>query len=212
MRAPFLRRFLKFGFQVLYYEGAWTYDLVSAAVSLGRWNDWIRSIIPFLEGPRILELGHGPGHLQAALLPRSGLQVTGLDLSPYMGRQARSRLRRKRLDPALVNASAGRLPFPPAAFETVTATFPTEYFIAPATLSEIYRVLRPGGRYVAAPAAWITGLGIPDRAAAWLFNVTGQAPDWPEQALTPFEQAGFRVRLEFIELRQSKVLIVLAER
>ena len=64
--------FLRFFFHLLYHQFAWTYDWVAAGVSLGRWNEWVRSILPYMQEGRILELGHGPGHLQAELL-KTGL-------------------------------------------------------------------------------------------------------------------------------------------
>ena len=37
-------------------------------VSLGRWDDWIQTVIPYVRGLSILEIGHGPGHLQIKLM------------------------------------------------------------------------------------------------------------------------------------------------
>ena len=55
-------------FHLLYHPFAFTYDLVAAVVSFGQWKNWGQSILPFIDGTRILELGHGPGHLQRFLL------------------------------------------------------------------------------------------------------------------------------------------------
>ncbi len=63
-----MKTLLRFFFRLLYHQFAFTYDLVAATVSLGRWKDWVLSVVPFIEGTRILEIGHGPGHLQRALL------------------------------------------------------------------------------------------------------------------------------------------------
>ena len=64
-----MTRFLRFFFRHFYHEFAWTYDFVAAVVSIGRWNQWIDSALPFVQGRRVLEIGHGPGHLQEHLSP-----------------------------------------------------------------------------------------------------------------------------------------------
>ena len=88
-----MRNLLRFFFHLLYHPFAFTYDWVAAIVSVGRWKDWVLSVIPFIEGTRILELGHGPGHLQRVLLSRD-LVAVGLDESAAMGRLAQRNLRR----------------------------------------------------------------------------------------------------------------------
>ena len=45
---------VRFGFRLLYYELAWTYDLVSWLVSLGEWVRWHRAGLPFVQGPNVL--------------------------------------------------------------------------------------------------------------------------------------------------------------
>jgi SAM-dependent methyltransferase len=74
-----------------------------------------------------------------------------------MLRQAAKKTRRRDLPPLWAcRARAEALPFPPSCFDTVVSTFPSEYIIEKATLAEISRVLRPGGRLVVVPAGWIT--------------------------------------------------------
>src|SRR5512132_3245594 len=88
-----MRAILRFFFYLLYHPFAFAYDLVATTVSLGRWKDWVLSVIPFIEGTRILEIGHGPGHLQRNLLSRD-LFAVGVDESAQMGRLAGKNLKR----------------------------------------------------------------------------------------------------------------------
>lgn len=203
---------MKVFYQLLYHRMAWSYDLVAWTVSLGMWKEWVAAVIPYLEGPRVLELGHGPGHLQRRLLEQSGSFsfVAGLDRSPQMSHMARRRLARRGLQPALVNGEAQCLPFAEGAFDQVVATFPTEYIANPNTLDEIKRILAPGGQIVALPLAWITGKRARQRAAAALFRITGQAPAWDDRALQPAIRAGFETRVEWIHLESSTLAIIIA--
>src|SRR5919197_2009265 len=89
-----VKTILRFFFRLLYHQFAFTYDLVAATVSLNRWKDWVISVIPFIQGNRILEIGHGPGHLQRILLNRS-LVTVGIDESSQMGRLAKHNLMRR---------------------------------------------------------------------------------------------------------------------
>src|ERR1044071_1050250 len=88
-----MRTFMRFVFHLLYHPFAFAYDLVAATVSLGKWKDWVLCVVPFIEGTRVLEIGHGPGHLQRALLSR-GFVAAGIDESAEMGRLAKRNLTR----------------------------------------------------------------------------------------------------------------------
>ncbi len=225
-----MRTLLRFFFYLLYHPFAFTYDLVAATVSLGRWNDWVLSVIPFIEGNRILEIGHGPGHLQRALLSRS-LVAVGIDESGPMGRLAKRNLTgplnsttdnsksndQVRADPQanLTRGIAQQLPFPSNSFDTVVATFPAEYIFKSETLTEANRVLAPGGRFVILPGATIMGRGIMDRVMALVFRITGQsAPNLAEilveRSKESFAEAGFHVQIHELELRSSLVFIMVA--
>jgi ubiquinone/menaquinone biosynthesis C-methylase UbiE len=199
-------------FYLLYHPFAWTYDLVSWTVSLGHWKSWGRSSIPYLEGT-ILEVGYGPGHLQQALNEK-GMQVFGLDESRQMARQARRRLRKQGYPNHLSRGRAEYLPFPGGAFNSVVATFPSEYIFDRRTLNEIHRVLTPCGKLVILPTAWITGTRPLERLAAWLFRVTGEAPGKPkllrQEVQEQFQRAGFLARSEIIQLEGSQVLVIIA--
>lgn len=216
---------VRFGFRLLYYELAWTYDLVSWLVSLGEWGRWQRAALPFVQGPTVLEIGHGPGHLLLEL-QSAGRTVLGVDLSPHMGRLARRRLRQNMLPANLIRAKVQDLPLQTAVFHTVLATFPTDYIVDTKSLADIYRVLRADGRLVVVPEGHLTGRGLLHRLIDWLFRITGQrsgpfsvdeAHNWPDPDLwTPFRQrfvaAGFQVTIEQIQLERSAVTVFIAKK
>ncbi len=98
-------------------------------------------------GRRILDAGCGSGPLSAALCDR-GAVVTGIDASAGMLALARRRLG---ADVALhVVSLCDRLPFADGAFDDVVASLVLHYLQdwGP-TLTELRRVLRPGGRLIA---------------------------------------------------------------
>jgi len=113
--------------------------------------------------------------------------------------------------PRLARADAEALPFASASFDSVVATFPTEYIAHPDTLQEIRRVLIPGGHLVVLLSAWIIGGSPMDRVLAGLFRLTGQSQPAQlvsERSLQVLADAGFDVQAEWIELAQSRLLII----
>ena len=202
-----IRTFMRVFFYLLYHPFAFTYDWVAAFVSFGQWTNWIAEVLPFIEGNRILELGHGPGHLQLSLRAR-GFQPYGLDESAHMGRLAGRRLRSHRLARGL----AQQLPFAGESFDTVVSTFPTEYIFDPLTLQSIKRILRPAGRLVVLPVTFPR-----NGFLKWLYKITNESPVELSQSLQerfkqPFAQAGFIVEVQLVETKNSALLIVLAEK
>jgi ubiquinone/menaquinone biosynthesis C-methylase UbiE len=203
-----LQRLLRFFFRLLYHPFAFSYDLVAAAVSFGRWKDWVFGILPLIEGARVLELGHGPGHLQRLLLDR-GLFAAAIDESKQMGGIARRRLGRSH---KLTRGLAQALPYPGDSFDTVVSTFPSEYIFEAETVSEAKRVLRNGGRFVVLPAAFPK-----NRFLEWLFKVTGESPAALDEAVRarfkePFIKAGFPAETRTIELQSSLLIVVVGRK
>ncbi|MBI3175839.1 MAG: methyltransferase domain-containing protein [Chloroflexi bacterium] len=205
-----LTRFMRHFFQWLYHPLAFTYDLVAAAVSFGRWNDWGRGVLPHVHGTRVLEVGHGPGHLQRSLLDL-GLAPVGLDESAQMGRLAKTRLLKSGYAKInLVRGVTQSLPFPSGHFDTILSTFPSEYIFDPQTLSEVWRVLDNGGRLVVLPAAWPR-----NPLLGWLFRVTGQSPAEALEIIqgrlkNPFIESGFDVEIQTLDVQSGLLLIIIA--
>ncbi len=107
--------------------------------------DHLDARLPAGEGP-ILEVGVGTGVVSLGLV-RRGRSVIGIDIAAAMLGRAHSRL-----GPVLVQGDARHLPYGdgsiPYAFSVwvVHAIDPPE-----ALFSEVFRVLRPGGRYLVCP-------------------------------------------------------------
>ncbi len=206
-----VKTFLRFFFKLLYHPFAFTYDLVAATVSLGRWQDWVLSVLPFISGTRILEIGHGPGHLQRSLLSRNLIPVA-IDESAPMTRLAK---RNTNGQAQVARALGQSLPFADRSFDTIVSTFPAEYIFAPETLSEVKRCLSDGGRFVVLPVAMQIGRGPLDRVMGWLFRITHQSPVDPlevvkEKLTSPFHEAGFEVDIQELQVKSSLLLLIIA--
>jgi ubiquinone/menaquinone biosynthesis C-methylase UbiE len=205
------RNLLRFFFRLLYNEFARAYDLVAWLVSLGRWKAWGRTTLHHLRGTQVLELGHGPGHLLVAL-QRRGYDPVGLDLSVNMGRQARRLLDRAGLPAPLVRARAQALPFRDASFDTVVATFPTEFIIDLGTLREVTRTVGTDGRLVVALGARFEGEGLTASFLTWFYRVTGQNEPSPNAFQPWLEEAGLSPRTVRERVGQTTVLLIVAEK
>jgi demethylmenaquinone methyltransferase/2-methoxy-6-polyprenyl-1,4-benzoquinol methylase len=154
------------------------YDAVSAALSFGQDPRWRRALVRGLapaRGERILDVATGTGLVAAELLAHAECAVVGVDQSAEMLAAARARfaLRGSR-SVELLRAEAERLPFADASFDAVSFTYLLRYVDDPrATMRELARVLRPGGRiaslefgvppWLPARVAWraYTDVGLP---------------------------------------------------
>lgn len=136
----FTRRFDRF-----YSRTAPFYGLLVTAVPI--WGKWLRQALPHLQGPRVLEVSFGTGHLMAQYAGR--WQTAGIDLNGAMAAQAAARLRRAGLSAWLQIAAVEQLPYAAGAFDSVLNTMAfSGYPNARRALGEMGRVLRPGGRLV----------------------------------------------------------------
>jgi demethylmenaquinone methyltransferase/2-methoxy-6-polyprenyl-1,4-benzoquinol methylase len=129
------------------------YDLLSATLSLGQDPRWRRAMIAAIDadrGDRVLDVATGTGLVARGLVQRYGCSVVGLDQSRDMLAGARRALTAApglatRID--LVQGEAERLPFSDGEFDHLTFTYLLRYVDDPAaTLGELARVVRPGGR------------------------------------------------------------------
>ncbi len=78
------------------------------------------------------------------------------------------------------------------------------------TLSQVRRVLLADGRLVLLPVAWITGGNLLERAAAWLFRITGEAGHWDGRFTQLVRAAGFEAHEERVTLLGAEVMLVVS--
>ena len=129
--------------QRLYGRFAPIYDVVSPALSLGRWQAWQGRVLPHAQG-RVLDVGCGTGVLLERLADRGA--PVGLDLSPGMLARARRRQARRGFATPLVCGDAQDLPFRDGVFDSVVSTFAVNAVPdLECALREMLRVLRASG-------------------------------------------------------------------
>lgn len=210
-----LTKFLKLFFHHLYHRLSWGYDFVADIVSIGQWKNWGTHTLTFVEGPRVLELGFGPGHLHLDL-HKNGYHVFGLDESSQMIAQTTRRLTRQDYKSNLCRGVAQSLPYRTDTFDCLVATFPSEYIRDPQTLSEALRVLRKGGLMVVLLSVWISNKTILHKAAQTLFRITSQGAPiknaFIDHARQPFIDSGFEVETQVVEKSGASLLYVMARK
>jgi len=154
------------------------YDSLSAWLSFGQDPRWRRTLVEEIDprdGMRVLDVACGTGLVSEELRRRARVSLVGIDQSPQM--LAAARVRFAGLGPEdvqLVQGQAEQLPFPDASFDALTFTYLLRYVDDPrATVAELARVVRPGGRMamlefgvppnLLARAAWrvYTAVGLP---------------------------------------------------
>jgi ubiquinone/menaquinone biosynthesis C-methylase UbiE len=141
-----------------------TYCTADAKLEFDRWSrryDWdplqffffrpSHRMLLDLMGPgdaNVLDIGCGTGIFASQVLERlPGAHVWGLDLSDGMLAQAQARCRATAGRLHLVQGDSERLPFASDSFDVVTCSHSFHHYPRQErVLSEMHRVLRPGGR------------------------------------------------------------------
>jgi len=150
-------------------------------------------------GSRVIDLGCGSG-VFTQLLREAGYRAVGLDISPKLikrGRDAYPGLE-------LIVGDAENLPFADGTFDGVLLSALVHHFPDPRRLAaEAYRVLRPGGRFMAFdpnrlnPPMYLYRV----RSSPFYSSVgvtENEQPVLPKWAAAIFRDAGFRVTTDYI--------------
>jgi ubiquinone/menaquinone biosynthesis C-methylase UbiE len=150
-------------------------------------------------GARVVDLGCGSG-VFSDLLQHAGFSCVGLDISPRLIAIGR----RKYPNVEFVEGDVEHLPFPNASFDAVLLSGLVHHLPDPSRCAaEVYRVLRPGGRFVAFdpnrmnPFMWLYR----DRASPFYSSVgvtENERPVLARERAEVFRQAGFAVGTEYL--------------
>jgi len=126
-----------------YSKFAKIYD--AAVKLLPLWKTWIKTVIPHIEGNRVLEASFGTGYLMMQYAEK--YETYGIDFNNEMVGTARENLSRKGIKATLQQANVERLPFPDNHFDTIINTMAfTGYPNGKQAMFEFHRVLKNNGK------------------------------------------------------------------
>ena len=114
------------------------YDLINSVITLGFDKSWRSKASSHVTGTRVLDLGSGTG---AAFQQLQNFDVTAVDPDDKM-------LQLNEFSNKVIG-SAESLPFPDNSFDSIYCAFVWRNINEPKKgLDEVYRVLRPGGKFI----------------------------------------------------------------
>lgn len=127
------------------------YDRANYIASLGLWGlfrAWFIATVDVRPGERVLDVCAGTNAIGIALLDRDpSLEVHAIDRSVAMQEVGRRNAQAKRLNIRSLIGDVHTLPFPDGHFDVVTLQYASRHLRIRRVFAEIFRVLRPGGRF-----------------------------------------------------------------
>jgi len=182
--------------EIAFFDGHATdadYDVFTPQASTRLVDGFVR-LSGLAPGARVADLGCGSGTF-TSLLARAGYVCTGLDISLRLIEVGR----RRHPGIEFVEGDVEHLPFPDASFDGVLLSGVVHHFPDPSPCAaEVFRVLRPNGRFVAFdpnrmnPLMWLYR----DRASPFYSRVgvtENERPVLARDVAATFTRAGFAV-------------------
>ena len=161
-------------------------------------SSWLSADLGLHGDQTVLDLGAGTGKFTKRLLA-TGAKVCAVDPIPAM----LERLTRQHVDLDVRTGSAEAIPFGDASFDVVVCAQSFHWFVAEEAISEIHRVLKPGGRL---GLIW----NVRDERVVWVAALTriiepyeGETPRYrtqrwrtvfPAEGFTPLREHNFSYR------------------
>jgi demethylmenaquinone methyltransferase/2-methoxy-6-polyprenyl-1,4-benzoquinol methylase len=130
------------------------YDFLNHFLSLGidiRWRKKAIKLLKEIQPKQILDIATGTGDFAIESLKLNPDHVTGVDISEGMLNVGREKLKKRKLDDriTLTSGDSENLPFEDNKFDAIIVAFGVRNFEnLEKGLSEMFRVLRPGGKVV----------------------------------------------------------------
>lgn len=170
------------------------YDPLTRLIGIGRLRRKLIEQANLRSGQHVLDVGCGTGSLLLELTRLyPGVIATGVDPDPRALERARRKAERARAPVRLQHGFGDALEFPDASFERVMSSFMFHHLNADkqlGTLTEVHRVLKPGGRLELVDLAGSEARGS-HGLHRWLHANERLAGNDRARVLTLLQQAGF---------------------
>lgn len=130
------------------------YDLLNRILSMGIDQSWRKKVVRSVKNEKpstILDIATGTGDLAIAMAKATHAKITGFDLSAGMLEVGRKKVTAEKLDDRIemIQGDAENMPFSDNSFDVITVAFGVRNFEnLTKGLDEIYRVLKPGGKFI----------------------------------------------------------------
>lgn len=159
------------------------YDIMNDVMSLGMHRLWKRDFVGSLglrSGMNVLDLAGGTGDIAFLMQRAADVTITVCDINENMLREGRNRaIDRNITEPEWLCGNAESLPFASASFDRCTIAFGIRNVTdIPAALKEIYRVLKPGGRFACLEFSQPTVPALQPIYERYSFDLIPKFGDW----------------------------------
>jgi len=130
------------------------YDGLNRVISFGvdiKWREKVVKIVTERKPKNILDVATGTGDLAINLVKSGASEIIGLDISAGMLEVGKEKVNKKKLSDiiTMIQGDGESLPYAEHYFDAITVAFGARNFEdLNQGLSEIYRVLKPGGIFV----------------------------------------------------------------
>jgi ubiquinone/menaquinone biosynthesis C-methylase UbiE len=136
------------------------------------WRHWLNHVLPWIEGPRVLEVSFGTGYLLSQYA--NEVEAHGVDLNGKLARIASQNVKRSGKVAHLQIANVEALPYADQTFDTLVNTMAfSGYPDGRRAFEEFYRVLRPAGRLVLLDVSFPSGRSILGTGMTKLWQAAG---------------------------------------
>ena len=139
-KGQFTEKFDKF-----YTIFARTYDAVVKILPF--WKRWLKTTIPHIQGPRVLEVSFGTGYLLTQYA--ANFETYGIDYNEKFVAMLQKKLAQKGISADIRQADVQALPYEDEFFDSIVNTMAfTAYPDGIKAMSEMHRVLKTGGKLI----------------------------------------------------------------
>ena len=111
------------------------------------WKRWLKATLPHIQGPRVLEVSFGTGYLMMQLAGQ--FETFGIDYNQRFVTILQGKLAKAGLSANVQQGNVERMPYEDGYFDSIVNTMAfTAYPDGEKAMSEMHRVLKPGGKII----------------------------------------------------------------